>query len=253
MNYRTLLRLDCPGETRPLLKALATTKGATNAHAVEIAFDPDNKSVGADAKSLFLTHLWFVGPKDEVSFLGQSVATTFGNFDHPWERLRAVRGDEYLKARLFTPSRREGIMGNLGPRHTWEHLIKEQSGMQAELLLIDWSLPTKQLVGSFRRWVQDNHPGIPPTNRRPRGRKPKWEYLRWLAAYRFHQRGYNYERAQVLIRSQIGANKNDPHEVLPTYSGEAAWGNAFARATSELAGDFTQSVKDSFPLVVCEC
>ena len=51
VNYRMLLRLDCPGETRPLLKALATTKGATNAHAVEIAFDPDNTSVGADTKS----------------------------------------------------------------------------------------------------------------------------------------------------------------------------------------------------------
>ena len=247
VNYRELLRLDCPHETRPLLKTLARTKGATNAHAVEIAFDANGTSMDADATSLFLTHLWFLGPQDEASLLGQSIATTFGNLDHSWEQLRATHGSNYFTARLFTFSPRAAILDDLGPQHTWQHIVTEQPGVKAEHLLVDWSLPRKQLVEAFHCWVQDRHPGIPPEARRPLGRKPRWEYLKWLAAYRLHQRGYNNKEAQVLVKAHAKTtNLNDAHDVLPVYRDAAAWGKAVARARTELEGDFTGSVKTSF-------
>ncbi len=247
VNYRELLRLDCPDETKPLLRALKKIKGATNADAVEIAYDPATTDIDADAKSLFLTHLWFVGPRDEASLLGKSIATTFGNLDHPWEQLRAMHGNHYFKGRLFTFSPRAAIMDDLGPQHTWQHIVMEQSGVRAEHLLVDWSLPSKQLVEAFRCWVQDRHPGIPPEVRRPRGRKPRWEYLKWLAAYRLHQSGYNHKEAQALVKSHTKTtNLNHAHDVLPVYRDAAAWGRAVARARTELEGDFTGSVKTNF-------
>ena len=115
VNYRELLRLDCPRETKPLLKALKKIKGATNAHAVEIAYDPATTGTDADAKSLLLTHLWFMGPQDEASLLGRSIATTFGNLDHPWEQLRAIHGNHYFKGRLFTFPPRTAIMDTWAP------------------------------------------------------------------------------------------------------------------------------------------
>ena len=247
VNYRELLRLDCPRETKPLLKALKKIKGATNAHAVEIAYDPATTGTDANAKSLLLTHLWFMGPQDEASLLGQSIATTFGSLDHPWEHLRATRGSHHFTRRLFNFSPRTAIMDDLGSQDTWQHIVMEQPGVKAEHLLVDWSLPRKQLVEAFRCWVQDRHPGIPPEGRRPPGRKPRWEFLKWLAAYRLHENGYNHNEAQELVRSRLRmATVDDAPDVLPVYEDAPAWGKAVARARAELSGDFTGSVKTSF-------
>ena len=222
--------------------------GITNAQGVDCAYSLDLRNDIPDVADALVTALRLAAPPSLFHNGDRSIPVRFSSLEKPWPELQRDYGDAALKVRLIAiPERSGGILWDLGLPHTYEHLFDLEPGLRKEELLIDWSLPMGDLMRAFRILAKNKQEDSPRVGARRPGRAAKWERLKWLAAYRLRQAGYNYSRAKEIMDKQLAhAGGDDLYDVLPTYHSDASWGKMLSRARKELSGDFARMIKSVF-------
>ena len=249
VDLQQLQEFDFHGETAAIRSRLHRLSKATNAQAVDVAFEPQFQTGDAEAANLFLTHLRLLTPKSCFPDGGRSVALTFTNFDQPWSRLRSLRGNEYLRVRLLPAGARSGgVMGNLGPASTYQEILALEPSVRHERILVDWNVPLDELTNSFREWAKREQASLMSRPGRPPGKKAQWERLKWLAVFRLHNAGYNFPEARKLIEQrqltyEVAVNAG---AVFPIYGGDAAWGKVVSKVRIAVEGDVVGWIGASF-------
>ena len=248
-DLRQLAELDFHDETAAIRSELQRLREATNAQAVDAAFNPQFQTGGAVAANLFLTHLRLLTLKSCFPDGGRSVALTFTNFDQPWSKLRSTRGDQYLKVRLLPAAARSGgVMGNLGPPLTYQEILALEPSVRHEEILVDWNVPLDELTNSFRAWAKREQESLASQPGQPPGKRARWERLKWLAAFRIHNAGYNFAEARKLIehRQHTCEIAADSGAVFPIYGDGPAWSKVVSKVRDALEGDIIRWIGASF-------
>jgi hypothetical protein len=248
IDFERLSESDFNSESEPVLTALRQSEGATNADAIERAFNAETHGVDFQAANALRHHLWILAPKASWPNSLFPIGLNFSNFSMSWNQMQSAYGSKYLHVRLLPPvPRKTGILPDFGPEWNAKLLTNRPATHRRIGLLIDFSTPVDGLVEEFRAWVIANRPDIPRESQRPRGRKVHWERLKWLAAYRLAEAGYNFECAKEVIIQHQKVQKHDVRpDVLPLYASPGAWSDAVTKARTELSGDFTRSILRSF-------
>lgn len=249
VDLKQLQELDFHGETKMIRSRLRRLPKATNAHAVNVAYDPSFQTDDGAAANLFLTHLKLLTSKSYFPDGGRSIALTFTNFDQPWSQLRSMRGDQYLRVRLLpAASRSGGVMGDLGPTSTYQEILALEPSVQHEGILIDWNVPLDDLTSSFREWAKRRQAFAASQTGRLPGRRAQWERLKWLAAFRIHNAGYNFAAACELISHRqltckVAATSG---AALPIYGNSASWGKVVSKVRNAIEGNVVRWIGASF-------